>query len=144
LHNTSTKLSGLDVNKPYTFHLVLKTSAGSLQSNVIKTQTHDMNDTSGISVCFGYIDGYTRNENRERVESEMETRAKELLTSMKAKYSDKIQIDTTHYVCTTPRSKEDSNETASQMNGATFTKASQLSIPIVMPHWIYACAEQKK
>ncbi|UZJ53298.1 hypothetical protein CBS101457_002618 [Exobasidium rhododendri] len=144
LHNTSTKLSGLEVDKPYTFHLVLKTSAGSLQSNIIKTKTHDMTDTSGISVCFGYIDGGARGDDGQREESEIETRAKELLDSMKAKYSDKIQIDTTHFVCTNPRSRVEGNETTSQMKGATFIKASQLSIPIVMPHWIFACAEQKK
>jgi len=144
LHNTTTKLSGLEVNKPYTFHLVLKTSAGSFQSNIIKTKTHDMTDTSGIRVCFGYIEGGAVDEDGERQESEIETRAKELLDSMGASYSDKIQIDTTHFVCTNPRSRAEGNEAISQMKGATYSKASQLSIPIVMPHWIFACAEQKK
>lgn len=144
LHNTTTKLSGLEVNKPYSFHLVLKTSAGSFQSNIIKTKTHDMTETSGISVCFGFIEGGGRSEDGGMQESEIETRAKELLDSMGAKYSDKIQIDTTHFVCTSSRSRMEGNETTSQMKGATYTKASQLSIPIVMPHWIFACAEQKK
>lgn len=144
LHNTSTKLSGLEVNKPYSFHLVLKTTAGTFQSNSIKTKTHDMNDTSGISVCFGYIQGGTKDESGQVQESQLEKRAKELLDNMGAKYSDKIQIDTTHFVCTNPRSRIEGNETTSQMKGATYTKAAQLSIPIVMPHWIFSCAELKR
>ena len=132
------------MSKPYSFHLVLKTTAGTFQSNVIKTKTHDMSDTSGISVCFGFIEGGATNEEGEREESEIETRAKELLDSMGAKYSDRIQIDTTHFVCTSSRSRVEGNDTTSQMKGATYTKAAQLSIPIVMPHWVFACAEQKK
>lgn len=144
LNNTSTKLSGLAVDQPYTFHLVLQTTAGKFQSNIIRTKTHDMNDTSGISVCFGYIDGGSIGEDGEGRESEIETSAKEILDRMGAKYSDKIQIDTTHFVCTSSRSRAEGNETTSQMKGATYSKAAHLSIPIVMPHWIFACAEQKK
>jgi hypothetical protein len=50
--NTSTKLSGLDLDSAYTFHLVLKTSAGSYTSNLVKTRTHTIANTSGIRVCF--------------------------------------------------------------------------------------------
>jgi chitin biosynthesis protein CHS5 len=70
LTNTSTKLSGkpslligigsdsrlgLQTNTAYTFQLVLKTTAGTLPSNVIHVKTHTLEDTSGISVCFGTI-----------------------------------------------------------------------------------------
>lgn len=103
-----------------------------------------MNDTSGISVCFGFVEGGSESADGQTHDSPLETKAKDLLTSMGAKYSDKIQIDTTHFVCTNPRSRIEGNETTSQMKGATYTKAAQLSIPIVMPHWIFACAEQKK
>lgn len=129
LHNTSTKLSGLDLNAEYTFHLVLKTTAGTLTSPVIKTRTHTISDTSGISVCFGHIQ-----------DAEMLEASKQALTNMKAKWSDRIQIDTTHYVCTDPRNP--GGPEGSQ--GAGYAKAMQLSIPAVLPHWILACHDQKK
>lgn len=132
LHNTSTKLSGLDVNAEYTFHLVLKTTAGTFSSPVIKTRTHTINDTSGISVCFGHVH-----------DAEMLEATKQALTNMKAKWSDRIQIDTTHYVCTDPRNPGDANaERGAQGHG--YSKAMQLSIPAVLPHWVFACYEQKK
>lgn len=132
LHNTSTKLSGLDVNAEYTFHLVLKTTAGTFSSPVIKTRTHTINDTSGISVCFGHVH-----------DAEMLQAAKKALTSMKAKWHDRIQIETTHYVCTDPRSPGDVNAPQGSQ-GQGYSKAMQLSIPAVLPHWIFACHDQKK
>ncbi|EST05135.1 Fibronectin, type III [Kalmanozyma brasiliensis GHG001] len=129
LHNTSTKLSGLDLNAEYTFHLVLKTTAGTLTSPLIKTRTHTISDTSGISVCFGHV-----------AEPELLEASKQALTNMKAKWSDRIQIDTTHYVCTDPRNP--GAQEGSQ--GAGYAKAMQLSIPAVLPHWIFACHDQKK
>lgn len=132
LHNTSTKLSGLDVNAEYTFHLVLKTTAGTFSSPVIKTRTHTINDTSGISVCFGHVQ-----------DPEVLTAAKTALSNMKAKHSDRIQIDTTHYICTDPKTPGDSSA-APGSQGQAYTKAMQLSIPAVLPHWIFACHDQKK
>ncbi|TKY89307.1 hypothetical protein EX895_001838 [Sporisorium graminicola] len=132
LHNTSTKLSGLDVNAEYTFHLVMKTTAGTLTSPVIKTRTHTINDTSGISVCFGHVH-----------DQEMFEAAKKALGNMKAKWSDRIQIDTTHYICTDPRNPGDVNAPQGSQ-GQGYAKAMQLSIPAVLPHWIFACHDQKK
>ena len=91
LHNTSTKLSGLELNTDYTFLLVLRTTAGTFPSNVVKLRTHTMTDTSGISVCFGNV------QDKEMLED-----AKMALQEMRARWSDKIQIDSTHFVCTTP------------------------------------------
>jgi len=55
IQNTSTKLSGLDINTDYSFRLVLRTTAGIFQSNLIRVRTHTMTDTSGISVSFGNV-----------------------------------------------------------------------------------------
>ncbi|GAC93995.1 hypothetical protein PHSY_001564 [Pseudozyma hubeiensis SY62] len=132
LHNTSTKLSGLDLNAEYTFHLVLKTTAGTFSSPVIKTRTHTINDTSGISVCFGHVH-----------DAEMLEAAKKALGNMKAKWHDRIQIDTTHYVCTDARNPGDVNAPQGSQ-GQGYGKAMQLSIPAVLPHWIFACHDQKK
>ena len=132
LHNTSTKLSGLDVNAEYTFHLVMRTSAGTYSSPVIRTRTHTINDTSGISVCFGHV-----------ADPQVLQAAKDALANMKAKWSDRIQIDTTHFVCTDPRNPGDVNVTPGTQ-GHGYAKAMQLSIPAVLPHWIFACHDQKK
>ncbi|KAF7343242.1 Chitin biosynthesis protein CHS5 [Mycena venus] len=140
LTNTSSKLSGLELNTEYTFQLVLRTSAGTYPSNLIRVRTHTMNDTSGISVCFGTVQDSVMLEN-----------AKMALREMKAKWSDKIQIDTTHFVCTTHASKEgvskEESGSGSPLSGAPgveYQRALQLSIPVVQPHWIFACHTERK
>ncbi|ELU45697.1 fibronectin type III/BRCA1 domain-containing protein [Rhizoctonia solani AG-1 IA] len=129
--NTSTKLSGLDVNTEYTFQLVLRTTAGTYPSNVIRLRTHTITDTSGISVCFGTVQ-----------DTVMLEQAKLVLREMRAKWSDKIQIDTTHFVCTTPAAAPSSGQ-ATGGPSVEYQKALQMSIPVVQPHWILACHAEK-
>ncbi|KAG8906142.1 Chitin synthase, class 5 [Tulasnella sp. 403] len=136
IQNTSTKLSGLEQNTPYTFQLILRTTAGTYPSNVIKLQTHTMKDTSGISVCFGNVQ-----------DPKMLEDAKLALQDMGAKWSDRVQIDTTHFVCTTPTvTPLGASATGSvpAQPGVEYQKALQASIPIVLPHWILACYHSKK
>jgi chitin biosynthesis protein CHS5 len=136
LQNTSTKLSGLDLNTEYTFRLVLRTSAGIFQSNLIRVRTHTMTDTSGISVCFGNVQDSVLLEN-----------AKLALQEMRAKWSDKIQIDTTHFVCTTAAATPLGAQASGSMSsapGVEYQRALQLSIPVVQPHWVLACHAEKK
>ncbi|PFH49001.1 hypothetical protein AMATHDRAFT_81537 [Amanita thiersii Skay4041] len=136
LTNTSTKLSGLDINAEYTFQLILRTTAGTYPSNLIRMRTHTMTDTSGISVCFGNVQDSVLLEN-----------AKMALQEMKAKWSDKIQIDTTHFVCTTPAATASGAQVAGNAGtvpGVEYQRALQLSIPIVQPHWILACHSERK
>ncbi|KAH9076992.1 hypothetical protein EDB83DRAFT_2347648 [Lactarius deliciosus] len=135
LQNTSTKLSGLDINTDYSFRLVLRTTAGTFQSNLIRVRTHTMTDTSGISVCFGNVQDSVQLEN-----------AKLALQEMRAKWSDKIQIDTTHFVCTTPAATPTSAQVSGSISsapGVEYQRALQLSIPIVQPQWILACYAEK-
>lgn len=135
--NTSTKLSGLSLDTPYTFHLVLKTSAGTYHSNVARVRTHTIADTSGISVCFGTVTDPVLLED-----------AKAALHQIKARWSDKIQIDTTHFVCTTPAMTPSgaraSGGSVSGGPGVEYQRALQLSIPVVQPQWIIACNTEKK
>ncbi|KAJ7209270.1 hypothetical protein GGX14DRAFT_453400 [Mycena pura] len=134
--NTSSKLSGLEPNTEYTFQLVLRTTAGTFPSNVVRVRTHTMNDTSGISVCFGTVHDSVMLEN-----------AKMALRDMKAKWSDKIQIDTTHFVCTTPSATINGSQPSSSSPvapGVEYQRAMQLSIPVVQPHWIFACHTERK
>ncbi|KAH7906124.1 hypothetical protein BJ138DRAFT_1130104 [Hygrophoropsis aurantiaca] len=135
--NTSTKLSGLSVDNSYSFQLILRTSAGTFPSNIIRVRTHTIADTSGISVCFGTVGDEVMLEN-----------AKLALREMRAKWSDKIQIDTTHFVCTTP-AVTPSGAQASGGNtntgpGVEYQRALQLSIPVVQPQWILACHSEKR
>lgn len=133
LHNTSTKLSGLELNSDYTFQLILRTTAGTYSSNVIRVRTHTMTDTSGISVCFGTVQDEALLED-----------AKHALRDMRAKWSDKIQIDTTHFVCTTPAAPSSAGGPLSNGPGVDYQRALQLSIPVVQPQWILACASERK
>ncbi|KAF8885806.1 hypothetical protein BD779DRAFT_1532492 [Infundibulicybe gibba] len=134
--NTSTKLSGLEINTEYTFQLILRTTAGTFPSNLVRVRTHTMTDTSGISVCFGNVQDAVLLEN-----------AKLALREMKAKWSDKIQIDTTHFVCTTPAATPSGAQVTGNTTGAPgveYQRALQLSIPVVQPQWILACHMEKK
>ncbi|KAI9513214.1 hypothetical protein F5148DRAFT_1145527 [Russula earlei] len=136
LMNTSTKLSGLDINTDYSFRLVMRTTAGIFQSNLIRVRTHTMTDTSGISVCFGNVQDSGLLEN-----------AKLALQEMHAKWSDKIQIDTTHFVCTSPAATPTGSQTSGSISsapGVEYQRALQLSIPIVQPQWILSCYAEKK
>ncbi|KAG8890478.1 Chitin synthase, class 5 [Tulasnella sp. 332] len=136
LQNTSTKLSGLEQDTAYIFQLVLRTTAGVFPSNIIKLKTHTMADTSGISVCFGNVQDKALLED-----------AKLALEDMKAKWSDRVQIDTTHFVCTTPASTPQGASATGGTSGAPgveYQKALQASIPIVQPQWILGCLQARK
>ena len=106
LTNTSTKLSGLQLDTDYSFHLVLKTSAGTFTSQPVKTKTHTIDNTSGISVCFGTVEPI-----------ELFEQAKSAIKEMGGKFDERIQIDTTHFV-----------STSSKNPGIEYQKAIQLSI----------------
>ncbi|KAI0690266.1 hypothetical protein BC835DRAFT_1365423 [Cytidiella melzeri] len=134
--NTSTKLSGLQLDTEYTFQLILRTTSGTFPSNVLHVRTHTMTDTSGICVCFGTVQDPLLLEN-----------AKTALRDMGAKWSDKIQIDTTHFVCTTPATTPaGADVTGSLANapGVEYQKALQMSIPVVQPTWVLACHSERK
>lgn len=135
-HNTSTKLSGLALDTDYALQLVLRTTAGTFPSNLVQVKTHTMTNTSGISVCFGTVQDEVLLEN-----------SKVALREMGAKWSDKIQIDTTHFVCTTPAvtpSGAQASGGVSAAPGVEYQRALQLSIPVVRPQWVLACHSEKK
>jgi hypothetical protein len=95
-----------------------------------------MTDTSGICVCFGNVQDAVLLEN-----------AKMALREMNAKWSEKIQIDTTHFVCTTPAATPTGAQATGNPGsapGVEYQRALQLSIPVVQLHWILACHTEKK
>ncbi|BDD61549.1 Chitin synthase, class 5 [Monascus purpureus] len=114
LETRSTKISGLAIHTEYTFHLVLRTSAGTYQSEKLKCRTHKMTDLSGITVTAGII----HPQQKEALAAALER--------IGGKLVDTVRIDTTHFVCTEGR-------------GSQWEKAVDMNIPVVRPEWVDAC-----
>lgn len=110
----STKISGLAVDTEYSFHLVLRTTAGTYASKQVVVRTHKMTDLSGITITTGILPQQTREELAKAVER------------IGAKIVDGVRIDTTHFVTTEGR-------------GVPWEKAVEMNIPVVRPEWVEAC-----
>jgi hypothetical protein len=110
----STKISGLAVDTEYTFHLVLRTSAGTLSSEKVVVKTHKMTDLSGITITPGILPAQLRDSLTKAVER------------IGAKMADTVRIDTTHFVTTEGR-------------GLPWEKAVEMNIPVVRPEWVEGC-----
>jgi hypothetical protein len=110
----STKISGLAVDTEYTFHLVLRTSAGTFSSEKVVVKTHKMTDLSGITVTPGILPAQLRDSLTKAVER------------IGAKLADTVRIDTTHFVTTEGR-------------GISWEKAVEMNIPVVRPEWVEGC-----
>ncbi|EPE08434.1 brca1 c terminus domain-containing protein [Ophiostoma piceae UAMH 11346] len=113
----STKISGLAVDTEYTFHLVLRTSAGTFTSEKLEVRTHKMTDLSGVTITTGILPGAAR----ERLVAAVERIGAKLVTEPGT-----VRIDTTHFVTTEGR-------------GIAWEKAVELNIPVVRPEWVEAC-----
>lgn len=126
LTNTTTKLSGLPIDKTFQFQLRLDTTAGVYLSETIEVTTHKMTDLSGITVCLGDFspnDPFTVDD------------IVDALKNMGANLppQEQIKVDTTHYIC----SKENKDN-------PEFIKASEMNIPIVRPEWLKACESERR
>lgn len=113
----STKISGLAIHTEYTFHLVLRTSAGTYQSEKLTCRTHKMTDLSGITVTPGVM----APQQKEALEAAVDR--------IGGKMIDTVRIDTTHFVCTEGR-------------GPLWEKAVDMNIPVVVPEWMDACESE--
>lgn len=113
----STKISGLALDTEYTFHLVLRTSAGQYSSERLTVKTHKMTDLTGITITPGVVPNQLR-------ESLVET-----VNRIGAKMIDSVRIDTTHFVCTEPR-------------GQAWEKAVEMNVPVVVPDWVKGCERE--
>lgn len=114
---TSTKISGLAIDTEYTFHLVLRTSAGVYSSQKLVVRTHKMTDLSGITVTPGVLPAQLRYSLAGAVER------------VGGKMVDNVRIDTTHFVCTEGRGRE-------------WERAVEMNIPVVRPEWIEGCERE--
>ena len=117
LEMTTTKISGLAVDTEYTFHLLLRTSAGAYTSEKLPVRTHKMTDLSGITVTPGVLPGPLR------------ASLTEATTRIGARMADTVRIDTTHFVCTEGRGRE-------------WERALDMNIPVVRPEWIEGCERE--
>ncbi|KAI8646202.1 hypothetical protein BD408DRAFT_449766 [Parasitella parasitica] len=115
------KLSGLDVDHEFEFHIVVKTTAGEYKSNKVNARTHKMENLTGIRVAFGTF---------EEAEPAI-TELKDLLSKMGASWSEEVSVETTHLLAQLP-------------GGANYDRAVQHSIPIVKPEWLVQCDRNKK
>ncbi|CAF9923323.1 MAG: Chitin synthase, class 5 [Alectoria fallacina] len=113
----ATKVSGLAVDTEYTFHLVLRTSAGQYSSEKLVVKTHKMTDLSGITVTPGVLPAPLRESLGGAIER------------IGAKVAENVRIDTTHFVCTEGRGRE-------------WEKAGEMNIPIVRPEWVEGCERE--
>jgi chitin biosynthesis protein CHS5 len=110
----STKISGLAVDTEYTFHLVLRTTAGTFASERVTVRTHKMTDLSGITITPGILPAQLRESLINAVDR------------IGAKLADTVRIDTTHFVTTEGR-------------GIAWEKAVEMNIPVVRPEWVEGC-----
>jgi len=113
----ATKVSGLAVDTEYTFHLVLRTSAGQYSSEKLVVKTHKMTDLSGITVTPGVLPAPLR----ESLDGAVDR--------IGAKIAETVRIDTTHFVCTEGRGRE-------------WEKAAEMNIPVVRPEWVEGCERE--
>lgn len=123
----STKLSGLDMDTEYAILLILHTSAGSFTSNELHVRTHTLDNMSGVFVCLGTIP-----------DQRLYDATIQVVESLGAQWSTQIQLETTHLLCSMlpdPTNTE-------QMK--LFEKAEQLALPIIQPHWLFACESKKR
>ncbi|TKX18576.1 fibronectin type III domain-containing protein 2 [Elsinoe australis] len=113
----STKISGLQVDHEYTFHLVLRTSAGTFTSERLTVSTQKMTDLTGITITPGIMPQPLRDSLEETV------------NKIGAKLIDTVRIDTTHFVCTEGR-------------GQAWEKALEMNVPVVVPDWLKGCERE--
>ncbi|CAG8513308.1 7354_t:CDS:2 [Acaulospora morrowiae] len=121
------KLSGLELDTEYEFHISIKTTAGVFVSNKVKVRTHTLENLTGINVCFGLF--YEPQDGSDGGLTKQEL--KEILKRIGARYSEQVGPDTTHLLCNAQGSSE-------------YQKALDGSIPIVKPEWLVACEKEGK
>ena len=114
---TSTKISGLAVDTEYTFYLVLRTSAGTYNSEKLTVRTHKMTELSGITVTPG------------RMAAPLRESLSAAIDRIGAKVAETVRIDTTHFVCMEGQGRE-------------WEKAVEMNIPVVRPEWVDGCERE--
>ena len=113
----STKISGLAVDTEYTFHLLLRTSAGTYSSDKLRIKTQKMTDLTGVTITPGPMP------------PPLLTALKTAIDRIGMRFAENVRIDTTHFVCTEGR-------------GPEWEKAKELNVPVVRPEWVEGCERE--
>lgn len=117
LSMTSTKISGLAIDRDYTFQLELRTSSGLHKSELLRVHTHKMTELGGITVTPGVLPA----EQREALIKAVDR--------IGGRVADTVRLDTTHFVCTEGRGRE-------------WERAKEMNVPIVRPEWVEGCERE--
>ncbi|KAI8896178.1 hypothetical protein BC833DRAFT_114383 [Globomyces pollinis-pini] len=113
--STQVKLTGLSIQTKYEVYIVLRTSAGSYESNRLQIETHSMENLTGLYPCFGTFSN----------DSDIDVLI-DLVQRIGANYSNDLTNENTHLVCTLPK-------------GPKYEKAVELNIPCVTPEFLKSC-----
>ncbi|OCF77396.1 hypothetical protein I204_01384 [Kwoniella mangroviensis CBS 8886] len=126
------KTGGLQSGEEYTFQLVLKTTAGTYPSNLIRVRTHTMDNLTGLLIYFGPIHP-----------PQLLSQLREGLRQIGARESPTVALDTTHFVCTTPIVGGDDSGRGGQID-PEYQEATRMNLPVVGPGWLMAVAAERK
>ncbi|WVF72898.1 hypothetical protein IAT40_007716 [Kwoniella sp. CBS 6097] len=126
------KTGGLQSGDEYTFQLVLKTTAGTFPSNLIRVKTHTMDNLTGLLPYFGPIEPPA-----------LRRQLRECLDRIGARESPTVALDTTHFVCTSPIVGDDESGRGGTID-PEYQEAARMNLPIVGPGWLLAVAGDRK
>ncbi|WWC72104.1 uncharacterized protein I206_106064 [Kwoniella pini CBS 10737] len=126
------KTGGLQSGEEYTFQLVLKTTAGTYPSNLIRVRTHTMDNLTGLLPHFGPIQP-----------PQLLAQLRDSLRQIGARESPTVALDTTHFVCTTPIVGGDDSGRGGQID-PEYQEAARMNLPVVGPGWLLAVAGERK
>lgn len=129
---TEWKTGGLQSGEEYTFQLVLKTTAGTYPSNIIRVRTHTMDNLTGLLICFGPMHP-----------PQLVDQLRHCLRQIGARESPQVALDTTHFVCTTPMVGSDEHGRGGGVD-PEYQEALRMNLPVVGPGWLFAVADQRK
>ncbi|CAK9785593.1 hypothetical protein CC85DRAFT_48313 [Cutaneotrichosporon oleaginosum] len=129
---TEWKTGGLQSGEEYTFQLVLKTTAGTFPSNVIRVRTHTMDNLTGLYPTFGSIQPAT-------LLSQLRT----CLSDIGAREAPHISTATTHFVCSSALVGGDDSGRGGHID-EVYEKAVAANLPVVSPSWLLAVAAERR
>ncbi|KAK8853291.1 hypothetical protein IAR55_003995 [Kwoniella newhampshirensis] len=126
------KTGGLQSGEEYTFQLILKTTAGTFPSNLIRVRTHTMDNLTGLLIHFGPIQPPA-----------LLDQLRGCLSQIGARESPTVALDTTHFVCTSPIVGGDESGRGGSVD-REYQEAVKSNLPIVGPGWLLAVAGDRK
>ncbi|KAL1413279.1 hypothetical protein Q8F55_001034 [Vanrija albida] len=126
------KTGGLQSGEEYTFQLVLKTTAGTFTSNLIRVRTHTMDNLTGLYITFGAVQPPS-----------LLSQLRQCLQEIGAREAPTVQLATTHFVCTSPLVGGDDSGRGGHIDEA-YDQAVNANMPVVSPPWLLAVAAEKR